>query len=569
MATTTLNVSASTWIFEGNSSNHSGDTLLKTNMYYEGQKNNIAVLQFTIPSAYRYKRITKATLRFYITGSGTAVGVKIAPYNAGAVLASLTGANIDAQGTLGERITVENSSGYGGSYPTWKTADVTSLLASNLYNNTYLTLFVSAFPGYPPSPAQIGGYGHTNAAQLIIEYEDVTQLAPTPSYPVGAYVNENTDILFSWAWNSSTAAVQASVQLEYKLKSAANYTTVSLTQTSHTYTLAGGLPQGAYQWRIKGTNDAGETSAYSEVAEFTVIGKPSVPVINTPANKSLTEITWQASDQNSFDITLTDSNGKQLINETVASSASLYKPNMFLKGTYSVGIRYRNSTGLTSEWAYKAFSITAAGPAKPTMTLYGNGENARIVVTRDLSTRYALMRAEDANLNFKIVKVFDEDETIDRTAKFNTGYSYKVRAYVSAGYTDSDVAHFRCNSDRVALQTADIEIFLEASEENFYPYTEEATGEIAIFKCPGRDFPIVEHGEDDNWIFSSSLFATEEQKEKLRKISKENYIFYRDYSGRAFPVAIRTLSFNRWMNKGYIANIEFVRIAEREVVVNV
>ena len=43
------------------------------------------------------------------------------------------------------------------------------------------------------------------------------------------------------------------------------------------------------------------------------------------------------------------------INETVASSATTYKPNLLLKGTYTVGIRYRNSTGLSSDWAYKVF----------------------------------------------------------------------------------------------------------------------------------------------------------------------------------------------------------------------
>ena len=224
----------------------------------------------------------------------------------------------------------------------------------------------------------LGGVGSGYAAYIDITYEDVTQEPPTPSYPANTYVMENTDILFAWAWNSSTAAVQAAVQLEYKLASAGSWTVLSLTQTAHTYKLAGGLPQGAYVWRIKGTNDASETSTYSNTAEFTVIGKPSVPIINTPANKALTEITWQANDQNSSDITLTDSTGKILIEETVGSPTASYKPNMFLKGTYTVGIRYRNSSGMSSDWSYKAFSITASGPTKPTMTLYVDGSKVYV-----------------------------------------------------------------------------------------------------------------------------------------------------------------------------------------------
>ena len=179
------------------------------------------------------------------------------------------------------------------------------------------------------------------------------------------------------------------------------------------------------------------------------------------------------------------------------------------------------------------------------------------------------MRAEDETRDFEIIGVFDADTYIDKTAKFNTGYSYMVRAFASAGYTDSDVAHFRCNSEKVALQTAELDIFLDKSEEEFFPYNEEATREMATYKCPGRQYAIVEHSESDEIIFSTALFVTEKQKAEVTEIAKEDYIYYRDYSKRAFPVAIRRLSFSRFMKEGYIANIEFIRIAEREVVINV
>lgn len=506
-------------------------------------------------------------------------GLTVSPYVAsGTALSNVKGNSVDTYGEVGTPVKISPYEDWVGAiYPLWRTQDVTALFESNLYNNQYFTIILYSAPGSPServtvSPsvyAEIGGVGSGYAAYLTIDYEDVPQAAPGPAYPVGTYVNENTDLLFSWTWNSSTQAVQAAVQLEYKLASAQNYTVVSLTQTAHSYTLVGGLPQGAYVWRIKGTNDAGETSDYSNVAEFTVIGKPGVPVINTPANKAVTEITWQASDQNSFDITLTDSQGRELIKESVASSATNYKPNLLLKGTYTVGIRYRNSSGLSSDWAYKVFSITAAGPTKPSLTLYGEAENARLVITRESNINYVIMRAEDETREFEIIGVFDADTYIDKTAKFNTGYSYKVRAFESAGYTDSDVAHFRCNSEKVALQTAELDIFLDKSEEEFFPYQEEAAREMATYKCPGRQYAIVEHSETDEIIFTTSLFVTEKQKAQVTDIAKEDYIYYRDYSKRAFPVAIRRLSFARFMKEGYIASFEFIRIAKKEVVINV
>lgn len=593
MASTTISMSAGTWYKDHDNVNHSSADWLKST--WDPQREDAicwqTVLQFLIPSNLKYKRIKKAQLSFYTKSvwNGSEYntrgldGIIVRPYNAdGQALYNITGQNVNNYGELGEPVTIVPWTDWASIvYPVWRTCDITSIFESNLHideGNVYFALTLNVQPGWPTwrsigtetnTYALIGSLGSGYAAYITIDYEDVPQAAPGPAYPVGTYVNENTDLLFSWAWNSSTQAVQAAVQLEYKLASAQNYTVVSLTQTAHSYTLVGGLPQGAYVWRIKGTNDAGETSDYSNVAEFTVIGKPGVPVINNPTNAALTTISWQATDQNSFDITLKDSDGKIILSDTRASSATSYTPSLLLKGTYTVGIRYRNSSGLSSDWAYKVFSITAAGPAKPSLTLYGEAENARLVITRESNINYVVMRAEDETRDFEIIGVFNAETYIDKTAKFNTGYSYKVRAYATAGYTDSDVAHFRCNSEKVAIQTADLDIFLDRSEEEFLPYNEEATREMATYKCPGRQYAIVEHSESDEVIFTTSLFVTEKQKAQVTEIAKEDYIYYRDYSKRAFPVAIRRLSFSRFMKEGYIANIEFIRIAKKEVVINV
>ena len=369
MGTTVLSASGGTWVGKNNSTIHYGEDALKSTFYENNASypyEKTAVLQFTIPNTIKYKRFTKATLAFY-TASDWSIysgyGIKAAPYLTGDTLQSLTQETLESFGTVGDRKIYEHYSlsVTDPTFPRWRSIEILDIFNGNIYNNTYFTVLLNVVPGLGVSAnesASIGGTGSLYPPSLTLEYEDVAQDPPTPTYPNGTYLNENTDILFSWAWNSATAAVQTAVQLEYKLKTAENYTTVSLTQSTHTYMLAGGLPQGTYQWRIKGTNDAGETSGYSEVAEFNVIGKPAVPVINTPEDKTLTEITWNTTDQNSFDITLTDANGKELINETVASSVSSYKPNLFLKGTYTVGIRTRNSTGRSSDWSYKVFSTS-------------------------------------------------------------------------------------------------------------------------------------------------------------------------------------------------------------------
>ena len=260
MSQATINLYASTWFKEGDSVNHSSDQWLYTEWKMDNYPNvpcKGAILQFEIPNTYKYKRITRAVVRYYIVdrfegstaGHYDLYGMRAAPYVcSNTALSQVTGANLDSLGQKGDLIVTEPAGGNDRTYyPRWVDADVTSFFSSNLYNSVYFSVILMGRP-YLANQAQpqyyaglIGGIGSGYAAQLILDYEDVTQLPPTPSYPSGISINENTDILFSWAWNSSTAAVQASVQLEYKLKTAESYTVLSLTQAAHTYKLIGGL----------------------------------------------------------------------------------------------------------------------------------------------------------------------------------------------------------------------------------------------------------------------------------------------------------------------------------------
>ena len=594
MGSTSINASAGTWIATGSSGTHGSDTLLRNGVRYEHLYNRTgtncyAILQFSIPSSLKYKRITFAQVKFYshwynggseVTQYYGPTGMEAAPYiiNSGVALSSLTGANFETNGTLGEWITVEPFGYYDVKYyPRWRNVDVSSMINGNISADGYFTIFLAGEPGDGYIAAQnmsgcmVENVNASHVASLDIIYEDVTQLAPTPTYPVGANVDENSEVLFSWAWNSSTQAVQAAVQLEYKLKTDLNWTVLSLSQTGHNYKLTSGLAAGNYQWRIKGTNDASEVSDYSSTVEFNVVGKPAVPVINPVPNQALTEITWNAVGQLSADISLKDSNGNVLEEKTIASTEAVYKPNFFLKGTYSIGVRVKNSTGLTSDWAYRAFSITAAGPTKPSIRLMRNDAQATISAVVSVGTQYAVIRKEDKEgATEKILgNLNSEGVFIDKTFALSTVYRYVVRAYSTGGYTDSDPERLVCHKDAVILETTDDEVILDRSEETFLPYSEDSQRDYSVFKAVGRKYPVVEHGDQENWTFKSALYVKEDQKERIKAMAMKNKIYYRDYSGRAFPVAIEMLSFNRYMNDGYIADIQFLRISEEEVIVNV
>ena len=256
---------------------------------------------------------------------------------------------------------------------------------------------------------------------------------------------------------------------------------------------------------------------------------------------------------------------------SVASTASIYRPNVFLKGGYTVGIRTKNSTGLMSEWSYKVFNITAAGPTKPTARLAQN--DVQVTITADIAdeTSYAVIRKEDREgATEKILGYLQNGSFVDASWGFGIPYRYVVRAWTTGGFTDSDPMRICYKKSAVVLETDEDEIILDRSEEKFLPFSGEVSGDMAIFNCVGRELPIVEHSDNETRAFRSRLHVRDEQMERLIAMTKKNKIFYRDYSGRAFPVAINPpLGYTRYMNNGYMVDIQFVRISDEEVVVNV
>lgn len=576
MGSALLTISKGTWIYKNNQIPHTSDNLLRTN-YITG--NETAVAQFVIPQNLRYKRFIGATLIMYTTPrAGTSesfgTGCRLSPYKTRDTLDELIWNNRGTLGEQGDIIEAEPQSwDQSETFPRWRYLDVTAIFKDYIVDGTYYTIMINAWPGLGAGYyAGIGNASLTDyETRLSVDYEDVPQLPPSPSYPVGTYVMENTDLLFAWNWETTTGSSQAAVQLEYKLKTAESWTTVSLTQTNHTYLLTGGLAQGVYQWRIKGTNDAGEVSDYSSIAEFNVVGQPAAPVIDNVPNKALTTITWATTDQNAFDIQIIDSNNKTVINDSVASSVASYKPNIFLKGSYTAKVRVRNSTGLVSDWGTKAFTINAAGPSKPTIRLFQDDTQITVETDTAASTNYAVIRQEGEDGAEKILGTMTAGKFTDSTFGFDRQYKYIVRAWATGGYTDSDPERVCYPKISIVLQTEDDELEIDKSEEIYLPYTEDITGEMAVYNCIGRELPVVEHGAFESRAFKTRLYIEDEdQKERLVAMSRKDRIYYRDYSGRAFPVAIQPpITFARWMSEGYMAEMTFIRIADTEVVVNV
>jgi len=495
-----------------------------------------ALLQFAIPKDIQYKHITKVALHYYfgsdLPDSAYWSGLYYTPYLIDNTTAAITYNTVGTLGVLGETKYVDREY----SPSEWISEDVTDIFINNMTNGIF-SVFIGAGLGNSSDEydaSYIGGIAGSKDSYLVITYEDVEQLAPTITYPSDVYVRQGEPVLFSWVYNSLTAATQASVTLEWKAESATEYNVLNLTQTAQSYMADIEFPAGTIDWRIKVTNDVGETSAYSN-AKFVVIGKPSAPIITDVKNRALTEITWNASDQCVYDIAITDSVGNILLSETVHSGETTYKPQMFLaNGTYNIRLRTKNSIELWSDYVSKTITINAVAPVQPTLALLPETAKVTISAGHAVGTKAAVLRSENGK-DFEIISVLEDGVTdfVDNTVKSGVSYTYKVRAYAE-GYADSASRSVSFNFEGMYLQGGGTLIHLTKAEDTFLTHSEALSQDVALTFYSGRKKPVAERGEHRTRTVQKKAFISFEEKDLFETIAASEDAFYRDKDGNAF-----------------------------------
>lgn len=537
-----------------------------SNLYVEG-----ALLRFQRPQALKYAKILSATLHLVLSGySGGASEIYnrwyLATYSSENALSAISWSNFKTAGTLGDW--------NAGGTPTMVSAPQSYDIAiTSLYNGdlsaSEFTLCIAA-GDMTADLAQAETYVVTASTYLTVTYEAGTQPAPTPIYPKDITLLEAPTMLFSWQFNSETEAIQTAAELQYKNVNDENYTTISLSQSGYSHTLDQQLSAGAYQWRVKVTNDAGTTSSYSDVAYFNVVGKPASPIINEPENKTLTTITWNTTNQQSCEIILKDQSGKELYHETLAMNETVYKPNFFLSGSYLFSVRVMNDSMMWSDWAQRAFTISAAGPDAATISLVSVSNDPAVNLSFEIPEGSNAVLMRSLGTSEKVVTKLDGFETSyrDDTVAANLNYQYWIRTYVN-GYTDSTKLTASVSFEGSILNGSAASLNLNTSDEKFLPHSEDISRDYALLQLSGREYPLIERGAFTKVEFTKRFHVSAEQKKVLDVLSKEETLFYRDTKENAFSAALKRVHYDEFMDNGYIATLEFARLNDEEVMLNV
>ncbi len=551
-----------------------------------------AILEFQSDVSLKYKKINSVRLNYTLAvesyvmpavlcvllrPQANGVGYEyVAGYLSNAALNEITLSNFKTVGNVQSGITNEVTAALSGQTSASRNIDITDIYKSNFAGETsrlliatgasYPSFLSSSYATYFAGSQYIKRQITVTGAYLVVDYEDVVQPAPSPTYPNNVTLMENIPVNFTWVFNSETLATQQSADIQYKIKTAGEWTTVTSSSAAPTWTLEQGLPQGTYVWRARVTNILDETSDWSDTVEFEVIGRPASPIITSVENKCLTTIQWNASNQDAFEIMLYQ--GEKLIaHETIASSITSYKPQLFLKGNYSIKLRFKSYADLWSDFAEYAFVIDGTEPLAGELQVIPLDTYVRLEWTVETGVNSVIVRKEKG-IETVLTDSVNATKYDDKTVKGGVIYEYVLRTWTD-GYTDTHDIQASCNYTGAIISKDGEELLLKISEETFMPHSGIIGRDYALDKFEGREYPMLETGRQKEHVISRRFFVKSEELEKLFALTEDLQVYYRDEHNNAFKAAVTKLDYHNYMQRGYIVQIELTRLAEDEVKINV
>ena len=185
-----------------------------------------------------------------------------------------------------------------------------------------------------------------------------TEVTPTakPVSPSGIVIDATIANRFSWQHIISTGTPQSKADLQWSADGTTWNTLATVTGENQYYDVpANTFTSGTKYWRVRTYNTDGTASAWSEKAEFIAINAPSAPSIVIQSTGPRPRITWQTSEQEAYQLTL--SNG--YASGTVYGTEKAWRSPVYLAdGSYTVRVRVQNKYGMWSEWSAAALPIS-------------------------------------------------------------------------------------------------------------------------------------------------------------------------------------------------------------------
>lgn len=195
----------------------------------------------------------------------------------------------------------------------------------------------------------------TTSAWQEITTTDVTPTAK-PVSPSGIVIDATIVNRFSWKHIISTGTPQSKADLQWSADGTTWNTLATVTGENQYYDVpANKFTSGTKYWRVRTYNTDGTPSNWSDKAEFIAINAPSAPSIVIQSTGPRPRITWQTSEQEAYQLTLSSG----YASGTVYGTENAWRSPVYLAdGRYTIRVRVQNKYGMWSEWSTAALPVS-------------------------------------------------------------------------------------------------------------------------------------------------------------------------------------------------------------------
>lgn len=195
----------------------------------------------------------------------------------------------------------------------------------------------------------------TTSAWQEITTTDVTPTAK-PVSPSGIVIDATIVNRFSWQHIISTGTPQSKADLQWSADGTTWNTLATVTGENQYYDVpANKFTSGTKYWRVRTYNTDNTASEWSDKAEFIAINAPSAPSIVIQSTGPRPRITWQTTEQEAYQLTLSSG----YASGTVYGTEKAWRSPVYLAdGSYTVHVRVQNKYGMWSEWSAAALPVS-------------------------------------------------------------------------------------------------------------------------------------------------------------------------------------------------------------------
>mgnify|MGYP000429571757 FL=1 len=328
----------------------------------------------------------------------------------------------------------------------------------------------------------------TTSAWQEITTTDVTPTAK-PVSPSGIVIDATIANRFSWKHIISTGTPQSKADLQWSADGTTWNTLATVTGENQYYDVpANKFTSGTKYWRVRTYNTDGTPSEWSDKAEFIAINAPSAPSIVIQSTGPRPRITWQTTEQEAYQLTL--SNG--YASGTVYGTEKAWRSPVYLAdGSYTIRVRVQNKYGMWSEWSAAALPVSHTEGEAITLSVDAAHEAALTWQTAGSYDFYLIERDGVA------IARTTQKQYVDHTSI--GGVTYRVRGCYADGdnysVSNSDTVEVLPETNMICDLETGVWLEMRLSETQLRTNRTSFSAGVSTVHLAGLAYPVEERSE--------------------------------------------------------------------------